>query len=162
MRPLDRLFGSLYYPLDVLLPSACWLALSAAVLGAAALLARGRDSACARGALRFGMWAGLADAVLWLGLVGARALYDGALPPWLAAPDAALSAARGALGAGLWYAVGVDGAVQPDQLFRGYSSWTGPPTVLMAALLNEVAAVALLAAGAKASACRVLSRSPRR
>jgi hypothetical protein len=159
VRPLDRLFGAFDYPLDVLLPSACWLALSAAVLAGAAVLARRHDSAWTPRALRIGLWAGAADAALWLGMVGARALHGGALPPWLAAPEALLSAARSALDTALWYAVGVGGAVQPDQLFRGYSSWTGPWTVLMAALFNEVALVTLAVTGAVGiAASRVDSR----
>jgi hypothetical protein len=152
MRPLDRLFGALPYPYDVLLPSAAWLALfAAAMLGLFRLLRR-RGAAAPLRPLRVGLWFALADAALWSAVVATRALHEGASPPWLAAIEAPLAALRGALDAVLWNALGVSAAVEPAQLYRGYSSWTGSTTVLLASLLNEAAFLALLAAAASACA----------
>jgi hypothetical protein len=158
MRPLDRLFGALPYPYDVLLPSASWLALCAAAMVALFLLLRRRGAAAPLRPLRVGMWVALVDAALWVGVVAGRALHEGGSPSWLAAIEAPLAAVRGALDTVMWNALGVSAAVEPAQLFRGYSSWTGSTVVLLAALLNEAAFLALLAAAATGCAAWRASR----
>jgi hypothetical protein len=159
MRPLDRLFGALPYPYDLLLPSAAWLALCAAALFGLARLMRRRGSSAFPRALRAGLWLAAADVALWLGVVGARALHEGASPPWLAALEAPLAAARSAADTMLWDAVGVGAAVQPRLMFRGYSSWDGWPSVLAASVLNEAALVAL---ATTAAICCAAWLAPRR
>jgi hypothetical protein len=158
MQPLDRLFATLSYPYDVLLPCAVWLALCAAALaGMAALLRRRGHPAPAR-ALRVAVWFGLGDMALWVGLFLARALNEGDPVSWLAPLETSYAAARSAIDSLLWYAVGVSGAVDHDQLFRGYQHWDGTPLVLLAALLNEAAFVCLAACAIYCAAWR----SPRK
>jgi len=160
MRPLDRLFGAAAYPLDVLLPSAIWLALCAAALFGIAALMRRRGAPASR-AVSIGLWFGIANSALYLGVVAVRALHEGRSPPWLAALEAPLSAFRGALDTVLWNAIGVSAAVEIELLFRGYSSWDGGTTVAAAYLLNEAALVALIVAGAIGAATyRAAGRSP--
>jgi hypothetical protein len=145
MQPLDRLFATLSYPYDALAPSAVWLALCAAALaGMAALLRRRGHPAPAR-ILRRTLWIGLADMAAWLAIFVARILNEGDSPMWLLPLEAPYAAARGAIDALLWNAVGVSAAIEHDQLFRGYQHWDGTPLVLLAALLNEAAFVALAA-----------------
>jgi len=154
MQPLDRLFATQPYPYDALLPCAVWLALcAAAMLGMAALLRRRGHRAPWR-ALRIAAWCGLADMALWSGLFLARTLNEGGSPRWLALIEAPYSTARGAIDALLWNLVGVSAAIDLEQLFRGYSHWDGTPPVLLAALLNEAAFVALAAGGVICAAWR--------
>jgi len=145
MRPLDRLFGTLPYPWDVLLPSAVWLSLcAAALLGIAWLLRRRRHPAPLR-ALRPALWVGFGDMFAWLTVFFARALHEGSSPAWLAPLEVPYAAARHAIDTLLWNLVGVSGAIDHDQLFRGYMHWDGPLSVLLAALLNEAAFLTLVA-----------------
>ena len=61
MRPLDRLFATLSYPWDNLLPSAVWLALVAAALAGMAALMRRRGHPAPWLALRPALWIALGD-----------------------------------------------------------------------------------------------------
>jgi hypothetical protein len=154
MRPLDRLFATLPHPGDVLLPSAVWIALCAALLAGMAALLRRRGHPAPRRALRVALWFGLADMALWLGIFLARTLNDGDLPRWLGVIEAPYGVARSVIDALLWYVIGVSGSIDPVQLFRGYSHWDGSPPVLVAALLNEAAFVSLAACGVICAAWR--------
>jgi hypothetical protein len=139
MRPLDRLFGHLAYPLDVLVPSALWLLVAGALLAAAC---RRRRAAAA-----FSAVLALLNVIGWSFGFGMRMLADGAVTPWVAAVEAPFGALRAAVREALWQAVGVMAAPDPAWLFRGYSSWNGHWSVLLAGLLNESAALALAATG---------------
>jgi hypothetical protein len=164
MRPLDRLFGTLPYPFDALLPSLVWLAFSAAAMAGMVALLRRRGHPAPLLPLRVGAWLALADVAPYLGFIAARSLAGGDGPPWLAALYAPFDAVRGALDALLWNAVGVSAAVAPRLLFKGYSSWDGRTSVAAANLLNEAALVALLAAAVTAAVTTYFAaaRAPRR
>ena len=158
MQPLDRLFEALPYPYDVLLPSAVWLSLCAAALALMPALLRWRGHPAPLHALRVAEWCGLADMALWLALFLARTFNDGVVSLLLSLVATPYAVARGAIDAVLWYVVGVSAAIDPEQLFRGYSHWDGTGPVLLAALLNEAAFVAVVAGGAICAAWR----SPRK
>jgi|SRR5688572_18093217 hypothetical protein len=158
MQPLDRLFATLNYPWDVLVPSAVWLAFCAAATAGLVLLLRRRGHPAPRRALRVGLWLGLADMALWVGLFLARTLNEGAPVAWLAFVSVPYAYARGAIDALLWEVVGVSAAIDHEQLFRGFMHWDGRPLVLLAALLNEAAFVTVAAGGVICAAWR----SPRK
>ena len=147
MRPLDRLFATLDYPYDALLPSAAWLALCAAAIAGMALALRRRGHPAPVRALRPALWIALGDMAAWLAIFAARILNDGDSPMWLLPLEAPYAASRELIDWLLWNVVGVSGAIDPNQLFRGYMHWDGSLPVLAAALLNEAAFIAL-AAGA--------------
>jgi hypothetical protein len=147
VQPLDRLFATLSYPWDVLLPSAVWLAICAAALAGMALLLRRRGHPAPVRALRPALWIAIGDMLVWLAIFVGRTLNEGPSPIWLIPLEAPYAVARHAIDALLWYVVGVSGAIDHDQLFRGFMHWDGSLPVLTAALLNEAAFIAL-AAGA--------------
>jgi|SRR5688572_11841699 hypothetical protein len=154
MQPLDRLFATLSYPWDVLLPSAVWLMLCAAAIAGLARLLRRRGHPAPLRALRPGLWLGLADMALWVGLFLARTLNEGEPVSWLGFVSTPYALARSAVDALLWQVVGVSGAIDHEQLFRGFMHWDGRPLVLLAALLNEAALVALVACAVLCAAWR--------
>lgn len=143
MRLLDRLFGGLDYPLDLLIPSAIWLAISIALFIVIYRWAGARGISGRRGAIDLALVIALANALVWLAGVVLRIYQDAGVTAWQAQVEAPFSALRIWLGAALWQVVGVDPAVEPAHLFRGYSSWNGHWTVLAARTLNEAAALAL-------------------
>ena len=143
MRLLDRLFGGLDYPLDLLMPSAVWLAISSALFALIYRWAGARGVTRRRGAIDLALTIALADALVWLAGVVLRIYQEAGVTTWQAQAEAPFSALRSAINAALWNTVGVDAAVEPATLFLGYSSWNGHWTVLVARLLNECAAIAL-------------------
>ena len=147
MRPLDRLFATLSYPWDNLLPSAVWLALVAAALAGMAALMRRRGHPAPWSALRPALWIALGDMAVWLSIFVVRTLNEGDTPMWFIPLEAPYAAARETMDTLLWNLVGVSAAIDPNQLFRGYMHWDGTLPVLAAALLNEAALVALAAGG---------------
>ena len=154
MQPLDRLFATWSYPWDALLPSAVWLTLCAAALAGMALLLRRRGHPAPSRALRPALWVAIGDMVVWLAIFVGRTLNEGPSPVWLIPLDAPYAVARQAIDALLWNLVGVTGAIDHDQLFRGFMHWDGTLPVLTAALLNEAAFVAVAAGGAICAAWR--------
>ena len=143
MRLLDRLFGALEYPLDYLLPSAAWIAACAAALLGLWLWARRRGIERRSTAAVLALAAALINALVWTISVATRSTVEGGPAAWLSVVEGPFSAARAWLDAALWNTVGVLPAVEPSELFRGYSSWNGHWSVLVARLLNECAAIAL-------------------
>ena len=137
MRPLDRLFGHLAYPLDALVPSALWLLVAGALLVTA--YRRRRGGAAVAAVLV------LLNAIGWTFGFGMRMLGDGAVSAWVLAIEAPFAAARAVVRETLWQGVGVIATPDPASLFRGYSSWNGHWSVLLAGMLNESAALALAA-----------------
>jgi hypothetical protein len=151
MRLLDRLFGHLAYPFDVLVPSALWLAACLALL----------VLAWRRRPVRLALAAVLLNMSGWAFGFGMRMLGDGAMPAWAQWLEAPFLLVRAALGEILWQTVGVMAAPAPAMLFRGYSSWNGHGSVLLAALLNESALIVLVL-GAIAAAWRAARKSAAR
>src|SRR5688572_4677357 len=106
MQPLDRLFATLNYPWDALLPSAVWLALCAAALAGMAALLRWRGHPAPYRVLRPALWLGLGDMAVWLTIFVVRTLNEGDTPMWFIPVEAPYAAARETMDALLWSLVG--------------------------------------------------------
>jgi hypothetical protein len=138
VRPLDRIFGGLSFPWDVLLPSLLWWGLCLAAFLYAWRRLRGA---------RLAAWLATGNAALW-GLFFILFAWSASvheLPQPLLLAELPAAAAWQALDKAMWWLLGLAGPGTPSNYFAAAYDWPDGWLPLAAALANQCSTLALLA-----------------